>query len=233
MKKIFTLIATALVALGANAQTTNISADAAYVVDGLVAGNSTLMSDDNVTITTVYDGAKVATNSQTIGGIELNDYIQVRIEDAPSAETPTGTQRTDCTPLVVAVSKDITFTFYYRRQQASDGTYTNNDGKDIKIVDQADPTTLLEGTMELGEPDGDYSYGTKTLNLAAGHTYTIFSKGATGRIYAFAATASDPASINGVEAVVDEDAPEYNLGGGKVGKAFKGVVLKGGKKFVK
>ena len=182
MKKIFTLVAAAFAAVAVNA--------ADWTPDETApAAGTAVVDDDLVTISTVF----TTTNSVnivnevptpvTFAGKTFNTYTQIRVEAAPSAATPTGTQQSGSTPLVIVAKKNVNLTYYYRRQAAS-GAYADNDGKDIKIVDQASPAAAIAGTAFVAEDiDGDYANTYKTVALAAGKTYTLWARGTTGRLY--------------------------------------------------
>ena len=47
------------------------------------------------------------------------------------------------------------------------------------------------------------------------------------------ATPTGISSIENGQLTIDNDAPAYNLAGQKVGKGYKGIVIKNGKKLVK
>ena len=186
MKKIFTLIAAAFAAVAVNA--------ADWTPKGAApAAGEALVDDDLVTISTVFESVNntIMDESEnpapvTYAGKTFKTYTQIRVDAAPSAATPTGTQHANGTPLVIVAKKDLNLTYYYRRQSASSGSgaYADNDGKDIKIVDQASPAAAIAGTAFVAEDiDGDYANTYKTVALAAGKTYTLWARGTTGRLY--------------------------------------------------
>ena len=149
MKKIFTLIAMAAMAMGANAQVWKVNADTP------TAENSTWLDDDFVTITTTFAGT-IKEAAATIAGEDFTHYAQVRVDKAPSADALYGTDKGGSTALIITPKQDVTYTIYYRRQA---GDWTSNDGKDVKVIDQADPATVLEGEMTIDSKteDGDYT----------------------------------------------------------------------------
>ena len=175
MKKIFTLIAVAAMAMGANAQVWKVNADTP------TAENSTWVDDDFVTVKTTFAGT-IKEASATIAGEEFTHYAQVRVKDAPNADVPQGTDNGGSTSLIITPKQDVTYTIYYRRQA---GNWESNDGKDVKVIDQADPATVLEGEMiiESKTEDEAYGFGTKKISLQAGKTYTVWAKGTTLNYY--------------------------------------------------
>ena len=175
MKKIFTLIAMAAMAMGANAQVWKVNADTP------TAENSTWLDDEFVTVKTTFGGT-IKEAAATIAGEEFTHYAQVRVKDAPNADVPQGTDNGGSTSLIITPKQDVTYTIYYRRQA---GNWESNDGKDVKVIDQADPATVLEGEMiiESKTEDEAYGFGTKKISLQAGKTYTVWAKGTTLNYY--------------------------------------------------
>ena len=154
--------------------------------DNAATGGTTLVNDDVITATTVYD-AKVSSASKTIAGETFTHYLQLRVAGDPTADTPTGTQQKDCTPIVITAKQNTEVTLYYRRQADSDapGQYTLNAGKDLKVVDQSAPGIPLDGVEAVRESDENYGFVTKTVFLKAGSTYTISARGTTINFYGF------------------------------------------------
>lgn len=173
MKKIFTLIAMATMALGANAQDWNASN-----ADQLPNGTTILNNDFVKIVTAVQDTEaallKDATDNpdpKTFGGYTFTKYVNIRIDEAPAESNDwVGTAYGDATPLgislVVTVKKHTDLTLYY----------THGDGKALSCYDQTDKvnTGIAETAVE-----GLNKYYTGTFKFIAGHTYTIFAKGGT------------------------------------------------------
>lgn len=184
MKKIFTLIAMALMAVGANAQGSWVAPEEAP------AAGTSIIKGDLLKVETVFEttGGKLldeggAPAPVTFGGKTFNTYMQVRVDVAPSAANPTGTEKSGSTPLVFTAKKNVDITVYYRRQ-AVDGGYVENDGKDLKLVDQAAPTAPIKGaSYESFDIDGSYGNIARVFNLEEGKTYTLWCRGTTGRLY--------------------------------------------------
>jgi hypothetical protein len=184
MKKIFTLIAAAFAAVAVNA--------ADWTAPGTApAAGTAIIDDDLMTVSTVYAGTcstilveDVAT-PVTFAGKTFKTYMQIRVDAAPSAANPTGTEKAESTPLVIVAKKNVDFTYYYRRQAVTDAGFTDNDGKDVKIVNQASPAAAIAGSAFVAEETDDPAYANtyKTVSLEAGKTYTLWARGTTGRLY--------------------------------------------------
>lgn len=207
MKKLFTLIAMAAIAMGANAEQYRPTADAPEA-------GSTIISDRLLNVSTVFettnkkaevgDEEKVPV-SYTIGGetYTFEYYTQIRVDAAPSASVPEGTDKGGSTSWIIEAYQDVDITVFYRRQQVS-GSCDDNDGKDLKLVDQTKATTAIQSAsfewVPIEEGNTDYAYAVKTYNLEAGKKYTLWARGTTIQCYGM-----DYTSGSGVEPVVVED----------------------------
>ncbi|MBR4572693.1 MAG: InlB B-repeat-containing protein, partial [Prevotella sp.] len=177
--------------------TTAVTAETNYVESSLL------------TVSTVYAGTLASySHTYTSDSEEFAKSIQVRVDAVPSTTNVTGTEKSGSTPLVFAVGdEDVYVVMYYRRQAdntstSGNRTYTENNGKDIKIVDQSAPTTLLTGTFTTeGTANDDYAYCKKGVTLEANHTYTVWASGTTvqfnGFSYATMHTITASAGSNG------------------------------------
>ena len=184
MKKIFTLIAMATMALGASAQESWVAPEEAP------AAGTSIIKGDLLKVETVFEttGGKLKDEDGndapvTFGGKTFSTYMQVRVDAAPSATSLTGTEKSGSTPLVITAKKNVDLTVYYRRQQV-EGSSVENDGKDLKLVDQAATGTLIKGSsFDVYEIDADYSNIIRVFKLEEGKTYTLWCRGTTGRLY--------------------------------------------------
>ncbi len=180
--RLFTLFALLIgVCSGVWAQTwwkvesaTSTSADATYLNDGIL------------TVKTVFAGTR--NNSYKHNYTDGNNFgynINIRVDAAPSTGTPTGTEKAGSTPLVITVKKNCSITFYYRRQ-ANSSTFVSNDGKDMKLVDQAAPTTVIDAKSFLQDGTAtDYDWCVKSYDLKSGKTYTLWARGTTVSLNGF------------------------------------------------
>ncbi|MBR6715906.1 MAG: DUF4957 domain-containing protein, partial [Prevotella sp.] len=191
MKSKLTLLMVALLSVCAFAATTWKATE-----ETPVAAGSTLIDDELVTAKTVYE-TTLKTAAKEIAGEEFTHYIQVRVDAAPTAEEPNGTNKEGSTPIILTAKKDLTLKIYYRRQSTSQnedsGVYASNDGKDLKIVNQAD-LSQLDGTLTIVEETEDFKYAwvTKEYELAEGNTYTIFGRGTTINYYGMTYEGKEP-----------------------------------------
>ena len=185
MKKIFTLIGMALMAMSANAQSWVATEEAP-------AEGASLAKGDLLKVNTVFEAkcGKLmdedgnATTAE-FAGKKFDAYFQVRVDAAPTVDTPTGTQHTNGTPLVIEAKKNVDITFSYRRQYANDAV-ASNDGKDVKVVDQTAPgAPLKEASFDFFDINGSYAYAVKKYALEEGKTYTFWARGTTIQLYGF------------------------------------------------
>ena len=194
MKKIFTLIATAMVALGMNAQSEWRPTEEAP------ASGTTVLDDDLLKVETVFEttnnkaevgeeGAKEPV-SFTIDGksYSFNYFTQVRVDEAPKAGAETGTDKGGSSPLVITAKKDVDITMFYRRQQVSSNC-GDNDGKDLKLVDWDKPAAAIAastfGWVAIAEGNIEYAYAMKLYKMEAGKKYVLWARGTTIQFYGF------------------------------------------------
>ena len=148
------------------------------------AAGSTLIDNAYLTASTVFaTKSSNESNAINLAGQNVQNGFQLRVNKAPSADAVTGTEQSESTPLVITPKKNVEVTFYYRRQQGDN--FSANDSKDLKVVDQQNPTTLLNGSLNIDSKTDDnaYGYATKTYILEAGKTYTVFATGTTMRFF--------------------------------------------------
>ena len=184
MKKLFTLIAMAAMALGASAQTEWRPSEEAP------AAGSSIIKDDLLKVATVFETTCSKLKDEvgnltpvTYGGKTFETYMQIRVDAAPTADNPTGTDKGGSTPLVITAKKNVDLTVYYRRQAANDA-YAENDGKDMKLIDQSKPSAAIAAvTYETFDIDGAYANAIKVFKLEEGKVYTLWARGTTGRLY--------------------------------------------------
>ena len=221
MRKKLTLMFVTLFAIAAFAATTWKVAE-----DTPVAAGTTLIDDDDITVKTVF-ATTLKADAQSFADQEFTNYIQVRVKADPTVAVPEGTDNGGSTSLVVTAKKDLTATFYYRRQSTAQtenkGTYASNDGKDLKVYDQAN-VSVLEAELAIAKEtaDGKYGYATKKVALTAGKTYTVSAKGTTVQFFGVTydgggfAKAGDLSELikEYIEANPDEEAYVFNLPAG-------------------
>ena len=173
MKKIFTLIAMALMAVGASAQDWN-------------AGNATslpngtkILDNDYVKINTAVQDSEAALikdesdkeDPKTFGGFTFTKFINIRVDAAPAESNKwEGTAYDDATPkgisLIVTAKQNTDMTLYYK----------HGDNKALSCYDQT-----AKGAVAIAETavTGLASYYTGTFKFIKDHKYTIYATGGT------------------------------------------------------
>lgn len=191
MKKFFTLLAVASAAIAANAQTWSVTGKHEQVVDGIIPADTKLINSKMAGVVTVFDAnapqilnEEGAQMTVTIDGFQFKDYVQMRVDAAPTADVPTGTDKGGSTPFIVTPKQNIDITFYYRRQ-ANSGSFEGGDGKDMQCVKQSN-ISKVKGDFTLAEDLGTgYGYAKMTYHLETGDTYTVYGRGTTINLYGF------------------------------------------------
>ena len=75
--------------------------------------------------------------------------------------------------------------------------------------------------------------GTVEFDVAADESYYVFCTGSKIGFFGYIFTPGTESGINTINAEAAADAPAYNLAGQKVGKNYKGIIVKNGKKVLK
>lgn len=229
MKKIFTLIAVAAMAMGVNAQ-----------------GTYGLQGEKDVT------GAAIPAGTQ----VKSVDNIVMTFGDAGAADFTGPKYETKLNALLGATAftegngtngnKDKGTIYYF--EPSKDGVLTVgaviNADKAIIVKkdtysgdDVAYKVTEKDGTTEVTVSDEGKlavkTYGAIIVNVKAGVKYAIGLAGSKMGFYGFKYEVSGGAAgINTVKAVEAEDSAAYNLAGQKVADGFKGIVVKNGRKMI-
>lgn len=168
MKKFFTLLATALVALSANAQ----------IAWQCTPGSSYAMGDklvDNeyatATVTLTSGDANSfgeETPTKTIGGETFSAYLKVRVTDAPAAANNWEGTVGDGVAVKVVAKKNTDLVIYARYGST----------KSITLVDATDQASVAP-TIESSDADGDNILVKAVAKLQAAHTYVLCMRGGT------------------------------------------------------
>ncbi len=201
MKTRLTLLMVALLSAFAYAATTWQATEETSTAPG-----TTLVDNELIVAKTVY-ATTLKADARTIAGEAFTHYIQVRVDKDPTAENPAGTEKDGSTPILLEAKKDVSLTIYYRRQstaqttnpdtgEAISGDFAENDGKDVKVFNQAD-FSLLTGEMTIVEPTADFKYGyaTKKVELAEGGKYVIAARGTTCQFYGITVEAMETGEV--------------------------------------
>ena len=224
MKKIFTLIAIAMMAVGAQAQTYSITfteAAAKGSLDGKTFGSDGFIltcTDPN------KEKLQVDENSCLFGTAEEYDQYSYRLK--------TNGKSSSNNKLTLSVPKAGTLTIAVRTA-SSTATDRNlvltQDGTELfnQVLKDAD---AVEITIE-GEENPKKVFPYISTEVAAGTVNITYPVNGVN-FYAFILEAGTPTGIENVQVAVNENAPMYNLAGQQVDKNFKGVVIQNGKKFI-
>ena len=178
MKKIFTLIAVALMALNVNAQT-NFEANP----EGLnpVPAGTVLTDNEFFKATTVFEAGGGSNTRTYTNDITFNNWISLRVDKDPSADNPYGIEKSGSTSIIIDVKKNITFTTHVR---------TGNN-KEVCLFDVA-TSTKVSGTsayLQDETSEGNY-FWSNTWTLEAGKQYVVTERGGTGQLAGFTAVAA-------------------------------------------
>ncbi|MDO5525085.1 MAG: hypothetical protein Q4F85_03265 [Prevotella sp.] len=247
MKKIFTLIAVAMMAVsGAMAQTQKTEI---YIYDGssVADGSGTKVELNAITMTyTMGETASDLTWKSNAGTAKATNLANEEIEFTHYIQANGANGRTD-------LLKN-TNCAYFKFEPKYDGTLqimvTNVDtGKEICAAEHKDgvstplPVKVLSGNewkeisgnSKLSDNGVTEKYeGFVNIDVKAGGVFTYCLNGSKGRImgfsYIYTETADGIADINAD--VNDANAPAYNLAGQRVNANAKGLIIKNGKKYV-
>lgn len=235
MKKIFTLIAVALLggAVSVNAQGT-------YAVtegETFTAGQN-ITSVTDATLTLNSSGGTYNAGKKVQNWVEA-DFVAYTAGSVNgklvSNDAPTGcvyiikTVKAGQVTVGVQLSPDKGF-------HILDKDFAEVTGYSYNLPASADATeSQVMTTNAKGEAiipkDGAKSNGTVTFNVAADGTYYVLATGTKMGFFGFKYTIAD--GINNITTdAANANAPIYNLAGQQVSKDFKGVCIQNGKKFI-
>jgi len=228
MKKIFTLIAVAAMAISMNAQTTVFSWEGNKEGDAVVSGGTVTATDGSAD--TTADDVNMAN-----GGFRC-----IRLRGAK--DFTTFTVNLNLTSELAAGDK-IAITGYRNKdvEGKKSGALLKFEKGETTVTTDADGTGLqfvninaaVEGTAEYGTAPN-----TITLDVpadAAGSKVVTMTRAQTATnlfITKIVITRGGEAGINNVTVAEAENGAAYNLAGQKVADDFKGVVIKNGKKMI-
>lgn len=208
MKKIFTLLAVALIggSMSVNAQKTwNFSTweDAEYT--------STVTIDALTVVGASGKSIKINSNSKTINGVEYTKRLQFGGSGAEDSRNLNFQVDGPCT---IAIGLVTGSSGNARTLNVAAGTFDN-----------------IIGTMPAGD---DPIEATVSYTGSEPTTIYVYSASSGINIYYITVTPDESAGINGIvaEKETDLNAPVYNLAGQRVDKNTKGILIKNGKKFV-
>lgn len=209
MKKIFTLLAVALIggSMSVNAQKT--------------WNFSTWEARDYTTTETIEDLTVVATSDKKI----VIDGSNKTINDVKY------TQRLKFGGSGAEDSRNVNFQVDGPCTIAIGATSSSNDAD--RVINVA-ASTFDNIIGEISAPGGSVVEGTVSYTSSEPTTIYVYSKSSGANIYYITVTPDGSAGINGVvaEEEADPNTPVYNLAGQRVDKNTKGILIQNGKKFV-
>lgn len=213
MKKIFTLIAVAMMALGVNAQT-NFEANP----EGLnpVPAGTVLTDNEFFKATTVFEAGGGSNTRTYTNDITFNNWISLRVDKDPSADNPYGIEKSGSTPIIIDVKKNITFTTHVR---------TGNN-KEVCLFDVATSTKVSGTSAYLQDETSESNYfWSNTWTLEAGKQYVVTERGGTGQLAGFTAVAATTGGDTGGGDTGSGDAGSGDNTGGVTGETSKIVLF--------
>ena len=219
MKKFFTLIAVAMMAVGGAMAQQEVQVNINENGESNIAENTVLTDNVCFKATTAFSTTGNSGEYEYAhANLTFPAWIEIRVSDEPSVDNPNGTANK--TSVIITAKKNAKLSAYVR---------TGNN-KTVKLFDQS-TFTALDGTSAYTE-DGSNNRWTWTWQIEAGKTYVLTEKGGTGRLsgFSYAESGTGIADINAD--VNDADAPAYNLAGQRVNANAKGLIIKNGKKYV-
>lgn len=209
MKKFFTSVAAACLAVaGVNAQSWQATGD-------VVAENSVLVDNEYAKVATANQDGTVYTlldsESQpttiTLGDYSFTKAVNIRVTDAPSKDSPTGTAHsagdgTQNIALVVEAKQHTDVTLYYRIGKT----------KSLSVYNQTTGDSE-SGTQTALSEDTDNYYASNLLQLKGGNSYTIYAKGGTVQFYGLDVTAgtyTEPSAFIYANTTAADDVDGYS-----------------------
>ena len=153
----------------------------------IVAANTEIFADDNITITNKAATLRAA-DSKNICGAGLSNYIQIR------------NQNDENTELVITPKANMELVVYGRLQDRATDMPEVQNTKNITLTE--DGASALPGTLYFSEwltgteaKPYEYFLMGQSFNLEAGKTYTLSASGFGFRLYGFSYTAEALPSI--------------------------------------
>ncbi len=224
MKKIFTLIAVAAMALSAQAQRiswTEDDAASAGTLDGKVFANG----DFKLTITDTDGKVAIDKNNAYFGTADANEKFTARLKS--------GGKSSSKNTLTLTIPTAGTLKVYARTgsNSATDRNLvlTQNEVALYDAVVEESQAVKVKG-LDASDPDKETSvYPIISVAVAAGEVTVTYPVGSMN-FYGFELGGTST-GINTVKAT-SENGVRYNLAGQKVAEGYKGVVIENGKKVV-
>ena len=224
MKKIFTLIAVAAMALSAQAQRISWTADDAADT-GTLDGKEFASGDFKLTITDTEGKVAIDTNNAYFGTADANEKFTARLKS--------GGKSSSKNTLKLTIPTAGTLKVYVRTG--------SNSKTDRNVVLTQNEVALYDAIVEEGQavkvkgldqsdPDKETNvYPVISVTVEAGEVIVTYPVGSMN-FYCFELSGTST-GINTVKAA-SENRVRYNLAGQKVAEGYKGVVIENGRKVV-
>lgn len=220
MKKFFTLIAMALMAIGANAQTEwNFSSDS-WTAEKISATKTV----DGLTVYATSDAVvEIGSSNKTVDGVSYTQCLKF----GGSGKFSSGTPTTRVLAFEVTGACDIAIAAVSAKSSATDR---------YLVVKTSDGTKLSDDSICVGATPTTYTYSYTGTDAA---TIYVYSGNSGINLYDIKVTySSDPTAIKSTPSIEEEETPQrspkkpsYNISGQRVSKNAKGLVIKNGKKY--
>ena len=222
MKKIFTLIAVAAMALSANAQKY-------YFQEGDVASAGSLDGKnfaDFISLVDTDGKMVIDANNAYFGDANTQTKFSYRLKSSGKSSSKN--------QIHLAIAEAGTLKVYARTgsNNATDRNLiiTQNETELYNKVVQESDAVKVKGLDETAPEKETNVYPAVTVEVSAGEVVLTYPTGSMN-FYGFEA-GNGATAIQTVKAAQANDGAIYNLAGQKVGNDFKGVVIKNGKKMV-
>ena len=224
MKKIFTLIAVAAMALSAQAQRiswTEGDAAKAGTLDGKVFANG----DFKLTITDTDGKVAIDANNAYFGTADANEKFTARLKS--------GGKSSSKNTLKLTIPTAGTLKVYVRTGSNSktdrNVVLTQNEVALYDAIVKEDQAVIVKG-LDQSDPDKETNvYPVISVTVEAGEVIVTYPVGSMN-FYCFELSGTST-GINTVKAAA-ESGVRYNLAGQKVAEGYKGVVIENGRKVV-
>ena len=175
MKKVLTLIAAVLMTIGADAG--NVKVGLQNLDSSTTNANTVIADNECFTATTVFEATSNTSNKYKYAhdGLEFTGWIQLRVTNDPTKDSPTGDSYSKCTSVVIKAKQNATFTAYLRTGD-----------KTVNLFDQETATALPSASAKTADSSSSGNYfWSWTWTIEAGKTYTLTERGGTGQLSGF------------------------------------------------
>jgi len=225
MKKLFTLVAAALMAAGANAQGSYIITEGQEIPTTAVTSVTGITLEFYGASVNPYSAGKKTTNwadadfgAYTPGnGVNGNKDNGTRYVFKPTVDGK----------VVAAIQANAAKALVLLEGETDIIADASKVSYNLPAAQDGESQTLDDDAHTVETKTN----GTITFSVSAGKEYQLYMKGSKLGFYGFKFTTEDT-GINAVEATNDKESATFNLAGQRVDKGAKGILIKGGKKYI-